>query len=260
MHEGSHLQGRGEDLDHGGEAVAFVATQIFAGAAQWEEGRRNRSRGPVIDSGGIREAAARLVGDPAGVAGFFSTLEYLKLAALGDGGGGIKYEGTILIGGTAESDGIGTEHGLDAEGGRNGWASVGEAHAEHALFNGHHGVVAINAKMGRVAHSDRAHAVDAGFINGQLHSLRGNDHAHAVMAVNEGGSRTSRTISNWDFGLIWPERMRLIYRLEAANAVRFNTAQVRGDEDFRADSGIFSRDTGFDKYIRIKDCRISTGR
>ncbi len=160
---------------------------FLAGAAERQQGGRARHQ---VGQDGVRIGLGGAVGgdDPAPGHFFVHLGVNLDLAALDDGGGAVEQERKLVAGGQGEGQRVGAEHVLNAEGGGDGRAGVGAAEADHAGLGGHEGVVAGDAEMGGVADGDHAEAVLFRFLDGEGHGLVGGHVAHAVAAVQHGGS------------------------------------------------------------------------
>ena len=184
---GTVLQHGREQLDHHGVAIAFVAAQGFANAAQ---------------GGQCRVAAANLLQRLAAVAGdglavppdYRARMHVLAnagvifdLAVLGDGGGAVDEKVKVHVGWNAYGQRIGAEHTLHTKGGRHRGAGVGAGDADAAGLGGHGGVITGNAVVAAVAHGHHAHTVFLGLINGHLHGPMADHLTHAVVAVYHGG-------------------------------------------------------------------------
>ena len=249
LQEAALLQRSAQDFNDRRIAVALVAGRLFAQAAQ------RRQSGFALhevdqDLVGIRTGVALFVDDPAGRKLLARTAIDFDLAALRDGRRAVEEERERLIRRHAEGQRVRSEHVLDAEGRGDGRTGVRARDTDHAVLDGHQGVVAGDAVVGGVADDRHAHAVFAGVVDGVLHGLLGGDHAHAVMRVDDGGRR--RLLDEFDGGLRVEDAVADavdVDGFQAADTVGVDAALVGGDQNVRADLRVFERHAGADQRI-----------
>ena len=232
-------EGGGKEFDNHGVAVALVAAQVFAEAAQGGEGRLVLGE---VDENLMRIVAvmAILADDPAVGKILAEAVVEFDLAALSYRSGIVGHEGEGFIGGHAPCHGVGAEHGLDTPGGGDGWPGRCGSHADHASFDGHHRVVESGAVVRGIADNCHAESVLLGLVDRHLHGAFGDVVAHAIVAVNDGGRGRFLHYVKIRLGQLGagPNPVE-IYRLETPDSMGINASLIGGDKDVGANRGFF---------------------
>ena len=215
---GAVLEGGGEYLDHGGQAVSLVSTHQFSQPTDWQ-----KSHIPLVHlfdhTAGVRGRIAVLIDDPALRNGLVCPGRHFDPAARYDGCGSIVHVGKWLIGRRGNGDGIGTQHRHDPKGRRGGWMRVGDAQAHHPLFDSHERVVTGNAIVAGIADGNCPDTILPGSIDRQFHRMVAHHHSHPIPAVDH-----SRCLGIPDHGPVRLGELQsilnaLVIHLQMGNAV-----------------------------------------
>ena len=247
LQEAPLLQSGAQDFHDRRIAITLVAGRLFAQTAQR---RQSGFAFHQVDQNlvCIRTGVALFIDDPSRRKLFARTAIDFDLAALRDGRRAVEEERERLIRRHAEGQRVRSEHVLDTEGRGDGRTGVRARDTDHAVLDGHQGVVAGDAVMGGVADDRHAHAVFAGVVDGVLHGLLGSNHTHAVMSVDNGGRR--RLLDEFNGSLRIQDTIANavdVDGFQAANTVGVDTALIGGDQNVRADFRVFERHASADQ-------------
>ena len=237
----SGLDRGAKELDRGGPPVALVAGHLVSGAADGSQSALAQNHIPE-DTVGVGPLDAVQVDDGALRRRDALPRVLLDLAPLVGAGGAVDDEGEGVVGRDAERQGVGAQHGLDAEGRGDGGTGVGSRQADASGLGGHRGVVPGDAVVGGILHGDETDAVLLGLLDGHVHGVRADVQAEAEVAVEEGGGL--RLLEDVD-GLVGEQDAVVhavaVNGLQSAKAVAVDAALVRFDEDVGADLGPLRR-------------------
>src|ERR1700682_410432 len=116
-----------QDVDHDGEAVAFVTAALAVGAERQERAARH-------DVVGICRAATLIVDAPALGYGFAPSARHFDFAVSGGAGGHVDHDGRLLFCWKGDGNGIRAEHALRAPERRDQFGGIGRGHADHVAL------------------------------------------------------------------------------------------------------------------------------
>ena len=89
--------------------------------------------------------------------------------------------------GDGDGDGVGADQRLEAEGGQDARAGIGQGPADHIFFQGKRGVVAGRAEVVRVADGDGARPDCGGLLHSEAHGIHACRMAQPTAGVNVRG-------------------------------------------------------------------------
>ena len=166
----------------------------------------------------------------------------LQLAPGHGTGGHVHYKGSFLICRHGQGDRVGAIDGIAAEGGHHQYGGVGRRNADHALFQGHHGIVAGNAIVVAVPYGSKPAAIGLGLLYGLLHGPVADRLAQSCSTVD--GDRCGRFVDGLNLGLGNHHAVAQTVDVarQAGHAVRIDPAQVGLDQHVGRDLGVLGRD------------------
>ena len=252
---GTVLKNCGKELYEHSVAVALVACALFAGAAESAECALTLCH--ILESvSSLANVCSTLFGyESACGSVLVKTCVVLELTVLVGGGSAVKVEVEGLIGGNAESEGVGTEHTLYAEGRSNGGTSVGTGKTDTALRSSHGGVVACDTVVAGVTNSNHTHTVLLSLIDSHLHSLVTDNLTHTVMSVNNSGGLGLLDDLKIGYGVLNTclDSVK-VDRLETVAAVGLDTALVGFEKNVCADLRVLAGNAVAYERVNYKVC------
>ena len=246
------LKRRRKDLDHNTVAVPFVSGKVFADAAEGREGGFAFDQ-RVQNRVGIGHGIAVVHNDEPRGGFLVQSRPFFDLPALRDRSRAVDHKGKFLIGGEAESHGVGAEHIVNTEGRRDGRTGVGTGKAHAIGFRGHGGVVTGDAVMGGITDGGHPHTVFFRFFNGDLHGVVSDHLTHAVVAVDH--RRRRRFFHDLPFGHGFLDPCFNAIQIDgfkAVHAVGINTAAIGFNQNIHADFRVFPRNAVSHKSVDHK--------
>src|SRR6266704_1832826 len=231
-----------QDVDHEGEAVALVPTEVLALASEREEAAAESGGECLQHPRGVRRTASRLINGPTVRDRLPQPVVDLDLAPRHGRRRHVEDERFLLHRRRGQGDRVRPEHGDAAERRHDEGRGVRHAHADQIVLERQERVVPRDSVVVRVPHRDDADRGVLRLPDRDVHPLLAHDLAEALAAVDERGR------------LRLLEDAALVVRLhvaglqpadvaaEARDAVRVDAAQVREDQHVRRDARVLRRD------------------
>ena len=228
----------GHDLRDDAEAVTLVGAALDGLAADGEDAAVLLLVDDIQHMLGVAAGSAVLVSGPAGLQFPATLVVNFDLAPRHHGGGHVEPE-IIGLGGHAQGQGAGAQHGGLAEGGDGDGLGVGGRGTQQIFIRRHLGVVTGDAVVVAVADGDSAEAVLFGLGDSQLHSHGGSGLAHGLGTVDDGGELGLKDDLRLCGGIHQLLHQRSVVADHPLYAVGLDAVEVGGEDDVHDPAAFF---------------------
>ena len=181
--KGGPAQHSTQNVNQHGQPVAFVSTMELSRATEGHDASAHTMKHVLQDPMRVRGRAAALVYSPAQWQRFVEPIVDLDLAPGDDRGRHVENKGGLSVGGSGKGDRVRAEHHLATERGDTEGGSIGHGDADHVVLDGHHCIVAGDAKVVRVAHAAKRSAGRNGLANHSTHRSCTDRRTHRAVGV-----------------------------------------------------------------------------
>jgi len=195
---------------------------------------------------------ALAINAPAGWNGLAFAAGHFDFSERGGAGSHVNHNGRLFLAGEGDGDGVGAQHAFHAPEGRDQAGGVGHGPADQVAFQRLENIVAGDAEMICIAHTDPAGAGFVRHVHGDAIRLRADNEPEAVVAIDGGGTqrRSHRGDSGFRIDVAFAEHSKIA--IEPGDAMRINAAQIRGGQHIGSLRGVFLGHAKVEKDARTE--------